>query len=291
MSFEKVVDTKIFGITFNATGRVTLGEHLGTTASATTAVPNPMRGTLLWDKATYVIQGVTVAGGATGGSYTITLQTDAVAGYTGLPIAQVVLGPNSASGIVMDSLHQSAASPLPTHVNIAQGSTGLLNMDIHVVAKQYRGMFSGGVNTTAERVLQGNLIQGTSAKSIFADDKGFEQSETFTFGTSGINNLGMHRLRLWDNALFWVVSNGAVDGAHDVDIVSTVGGTTVSIASTGTGGALNVAGEKVALANAFYGQCPTPTAIIWTEETGTDGVSDPRVVVLAKSGRGSQAKR
>ena len=47
----------------------------------------------------------------------------------------------------------------------------------------------------------------------------------------------------------------------------------------------------MALANAFYGQCPTPTAIIWTEETGTDGVSDPRVVVLAKSGRGSQAKR
>ncbi len=44
-------------------------------------------------------------------------------------------------------------------------------------------------------------------------------------------------------------------------------------------------------ANQFYGQCPNPSAMIWTEETGGDGVSDMRIVAIAKSGRGSMAKR
>ena len=293
MGFEKAVAARLFGVTSQGTAsgedlRFTVGDSSGGTF---TRRSHPLRGTLLWDRCMYVLQNVAVAGGATGGSYTVTIETDAVVGYTGLPIARVALGPSSPTTAIMDSLHQSAASPLPTHMFIDQTAAGgALTLTCDVIAKQYRGVFGGGANT-AERILQGTLLQGTSASGIFADDKGFEADATFTFGSSGINNLGMHRLRLWDQALFWAVAGNSVDGTVDVDIIASVGGNSVSIASTGTGGALNVAGEKLALANNFYGQCPNPTQIIWTEVTGTDGISDARVVVLAKGGRGSMAKR
>jgi hypothetical protein len=248
----------------------------------------------MWDRAMYVLQNVAVAGGATGGSYTVTIETDAVVGFTGLPIARATLGPNSATTVIMDSLHQSAASPLPTHMNIDQTAAGALTLTCDVIAKQYRGTFGTAGANTAERVLQGVMIRGNSSTSDFSGDEGFNASATFTLGTSG-SLMGLNRMRHWDNALFWVVGGSQTDGAYDVDIISSVGGNTVTIATTGVGGALDVAGDsssqRTALSNNFYGQCPNPSAIIWTEETAGDGVSDVSIVMLAKSGRGGLAKR
>ncbi len=284
MGWEKVVDAPIWGVTTqNSDVRLTAGYSTGGTF---TALKNPMRGTLLWDRCMYVLQNVAVAGGATGGSYTVTIQTDAVVGYTALPIAEVALGPNSPTTAVMDSLHQSAASPLPTHINIDQTAAGGgITLNVQVMAKQYRGTLGTPGANTSERIIQGNMLEPSMSD---VGGAGISADATFAIGSSA-SARGMHRMRQWDNALFWVNGN-TLAGTHDADIVATVGGATVSIASSGTGGALNVSGEKLALANSFYGQCPNPSAIIWTEVTA-GGCSDPAVIVLAKSGRGSLAKR
>lgn len=288
MGFEKVVDARIFGVTVQTPDvRMTAGDSTGNTF---TGRRNPLKGSLLWDSALYVLQNVAVAGGATGGSFTVTIETDAVKGYTGLPIARATLGPNSATTIVMDNLHQSPSSPLPTHMFIDETAAGGgVTLTCDVIAKQYRGFLGSPGAATAERILQGTMLKGNSAGFEVGDDAGISVDVTFALGTSG-SNLGMHRMRHWDHALYWAVAGVSIAGAHDIDIVAEVGGATVSIASTGTGGALDVAGEKLALASNFYGQSPNPTAIIWTEESA-GGVSDARVVMLAKSGRGSLAKR
>lgn len=289
MGFDKSVETRIFGVTVqNSDLRMTAGDSTGGTF---TGQNNPLRGSLFWDDGMYVLHDVIVAGGATGGSYTVTIQTDAVVGYTGLPIARVALGPNSASdGIIMDNLHQSPSSPLPTHIFIDQTATGGgINFQCHVHAKQYRGTLGTAGQGTAERVLQGNMIQGNSSTVDFSGDEGVSADTTFAIGTSG-SNMGMNRIRLWDHALYWGVAGNTIAGTHDVDVVGTIDGTTFTIASTGTGGAIDVADEKVALASNFYGQSPNPSAIIWTE-VNAGGVSDFRVVMMAKTGRGSLAKR
>jgi hypothetical protein len=292
MSFEKVVDQRIWGVTVqNSTARITVGDSTGGTF---TGRVNPLKGSLMWDRGMFVLQNVAVAGGATGGSYTVTIETDALVGYTGLPIAQASgLGPNSATTVVMDNLHQSAAIAQPTHMYINQTAAGGgITLTCDVLAKQYRGFLGSPASGTAERVIQGTMLLGGAA-GPFTDSRGMTEDETFTLGTSG-DARGMHRMRLWDNANFWAVQGVSADGTHDVDIIASVGGATTTIASTGTGGALDVAGDsysyRVALANNFYGQCPNPTEIIWTEVTA-GGVSDARIVVLAKSGRGSMAKR
>lgn len=287
MKMDKSIDARIFGCTTqNSTLVMPVGDSVG---DAFTQRINPMRGTLLWDKAMYVLNDVAVAGGATGGTYTITVMTNAVRGFTNLPIAQVALvGPNSPTTLNMDNLHQSPGSPIATHVEITQvNGGGGLTMTMDVVGKQYRGTL-GTPGGTAERVLQGIMLKGNSAGYATGDDKGVLVSSTFTLGTSG-SNLGMNRMHLWDNAFFWAVAGESISGAWDVDIVGKVSGTTTAIASSGVGGALTAAGQKVVLANSFYGQAIVPTAIIYTEETA-GGVSDSRVVMLAKGGRGSLAK-
>jgi len=290
MSFDKTIAARLFGVTTQNTDvRLPLaGDSSGGTF---TGKANPLRGTLVWDRAMYVLKKVAVAGGATGGSYTVTIETDAVKGYTGLPIARVTLGPNSATTVVMDNLHQSPGSPLPTHVFVDQTSTGGgLTCECHVLAKKYRGVLGTPGSNTSERVLQGTMVRGaTTTGGYFTDSKGWDASGTFIVGTSA-TNLGMNRMRLWDSAFFWSVAGNTIDGTGDVDIISTVDGTTVSIATTGIGGAVSAAGEKNALASNFYGQCPNPSQIIWTEVGAGAGVSDPRIVMLAKSGRGSMAK-
>ncbi|KKN27297.1 hypothetical protein LCGC14_0866120 [marine sediment metagenome] len=291
MSWEKVVNTRIWGVTGQESDiRMTAGDSSGGTF---TGKANPLRGSLFWDRCMFVLQGVSVGGAATGGSFTVTIETDAIVGYTGMPIARATgIGPNSNSTIVMDSLHQSAASPLPTHLNIditAGGSDDGLTANCHVIAKQYRGVLGSPAIATAERVIMGNMIKGTSDTIDFSGDEGVSADTTFTLGTSG-TDLGLNKMRLWDNAMYWAVSGNTEAGEHDVDIIATVGGTTVSIASTGVAGALGVPDAKIALVNNFYGQTPNPSAIIWTE-VGAGGVSDFRVVVMAKSGRGSMAKR
>lgn len=286
MAFEKVVSARIWGVTNqNSTARLVNGDSSGGTF---TAIRNPQRGTLLWDEAVYVLQGVSVAGGATGGSYTVTLQTDAVAGYTGLPIASVTIGPKTKSTVIMTNSHQTAASPLPTHLFINQtASGGGIWLQLHVLSKQYRGVLGTPGAKTAERILQGNMLVGNSSGG-FGDDAGIAASATFTLGTTG-SALGLHRMRLWDNVFFWVIAGNSVSGTHDVDIIAKVGGITASIASTGVAGALTAAGQKVAISNNCFGQSPNPTQIIWTVQSA-GGVSDARIVLLGKSGRGSLAK-
>jgi len=293
MGFDKVVATRLFGVTTQVTDlRLAIkGDSAGGTL---TASPNPLRGTLVWDRAMFVLKKVSVAGGATGGSYTITLETDAVKGYTGLPIARASgLGPNSKAQVIMTNLHQSSGAPLPTHVFIDQTAAGGgITCECHVIAKQYRGSLSTPGAASAERVLQGTMVVGGSVSGgYFKDGRGFTEDTTLVIGTSA-TNLGMNRMRLWDNAFFWAVQGVSANGTHDVDIIATIDGTTFSIASTGTA-ALDIAGDstsyRVALANNFYGLCPNPSQIIWTE-VGAGGVSDARVVMLAKSGRGSLAK-
>lgn len=288
MGFDKTVESRIWGVTTqNSTVRLPIGYSAGGTQ---TNIKNPLRGSLLWDKCMYVLQKVAVAGGATGGSYTLTVETNAVAGEDNLPIANAVLGPNSPTTVVMSNVHDASASPLPTQLLIAQDAAGGgATFDCHVIARQYRGTLGTPGQNTAERILQGHMIRGLSNTPDFSGDEGISADVTFTLGTSG-SDLGMHRMRLWDTALFWAINGATVAGTHDVDLVASVGGVTTSIATTGTAGKLNAANERLALTNHFHGQCPNPTQIIWTEVTA-GGISDPRIVMIAKSGRGSMAKR
>lgn len=284
MGFDKTVRAQLFSVVNQKTDvRLPIGTSTGGTH---TSKVNPMRGTLLWDRGMYVLQGVSVDGGATGSSFVVTVETDAVVGFTGLPIASATLGFGSTGTIVLDSLHQSAASPLPTHLNITVSAGGAGGsscwLTCHGIARQYRGTLGTPGMKSAERVLQGPMLNIAGVVPLPTD------SDIYTLGTSG-SDLGMHRMSLWDNALFWVVAGSSVSGTHDFDIIAPVGGVTTSIATTGTGGALDTGGERLALANNFYGQCPNPSQIIWTEVTA-GGVSDTNIVMLAKSGRGSMAK-
>jgi hypothetical protein len=239
----------------------------------------------------FVLQGVSVAGGATGGSYTVTIQTDAVVGYTGLPIASATIGPLTKATVVMDNLHRSSGSPLPTHLFIDQTAAGGgIWLQCHALAKQYRGAHGGPSVNTAERVVMGNLVRGASyAGGQFVSGKGFVADETVSLTGASATTLGLQRLRLWDSAFYWIVAGNSLSGTHDANIIGTLGGTTFTIASTGVAGALTAAGQKQAIASNFYGQSPNPSAIIW-DVVSAGGVSDARIVVLAKSGRGSLAK-
>lgn len=288
MGFDKTKDARIWGVTNQAsTVRLPIGDSSGGTF---TGIVNPFRGTLMWDQMMYVIQGLSIAGGATGGSFTIQVETDAVQGYTALPIAKTLstMGPLSKKTQILDNLHRSPSSPLPTHVTITQtaGSGGIW-FQLTAIAKQYRGVLSTP-GATAERIIRGNMFRGTSAGGQFGSDAGVAASTTFTLGTTG-SLMSLNKMRLWDSALFWFVAGQSVSGTHDINVVSKVGGNTVIIATTGDGGALTTAGQKVALGNSFYGQIPNPTQLIWRVVTA-GGVSDARVVVLAKSGRGTMGK-
>jgi hypothetical protein len=285
MAYDKTVSTRLWGVTNqNSDVRMTLGDSSGGTF---TTRAHPLRGTLMWDDCVYVLQGVSVAGGATGGSYTVTIQTDAVVGYTGLPIAAATIGPGTKPTVVMDNLHHSKASPLPTHIFIDQTATGGgIWFQCHALAKQYRGSGVAG-SKNAERILQGTMLFGRSGGG-FADSRGMTADATITLGTTG-SDCGMNRIRLFDSALYWAVAGNSLSGTHDVNIISKVGGVTCTIATTGVGGAITAAGQKQAIASNVYGQSPNPTQIIW-DVVSAGGVSDARVVVLAKTGRGSLAK-
>src|SRR3989304_3446697 len=199
MGFDKVVNSRVWGVTNqNADVRMTAGDSSGGTF---TRQANPLRGTLLWDRCMFVLTGVSVAGGATGGSYTITIETDAVSGYTGLPIARLSgVGPASLTTLVLDNLHQSPGSPLPTHIFIDQTATGGgIWFQCHSIAKQYRGMLGTPGAASSERVIQGTMLRGASyAGGPFTSGAGMTVDETFTIdGTSPpISSLGLRTMRL-----------------------------------------------------------------------------------------------
>lgn len=282
INFGKVVDARVWGITTQIDDcRLPIGDSSGGTF---TGKANPLRGTLLWDQCLYILTGVSVGGNATGGSFTVTIETDAIAGYTALPIARATLGPISPTTVVMDNLHHAPCSPVPTHLNInatiaTPGSTQSVRLQCHAIAKQYRGALSTQGNKTAERVLQGSFV-------------GPAQYTTDTTMVLGITdtNIGMGNMRLWDNAMFWFISGATTTGTWDADMIGTIGGKTVSIASTGAAGTMTAIGDKLALVNNFYGQAVNPTHVIITEvSAGT--LSSGEVVGIAKSGRGSMGKR
>lgn len=287
MNFGKVVEARLWGVTSQFSDvRMPIGDSVSDTH---TSFRNPLRGTLFWDRCTYVLTGVTVNGGATGGSYTVTIETDALRGYTALPIARVRLGPNSTGRIVMDSLHRSAGSPLPTHLNIEDtitaGATQALSFQVYAIAKQYRGVLGTRGNATSERVLQGSLAGNQAATSAAGD---FTADTTLVLGRTD-TNIGMGRMKLWDNAMFWAIAGSTVTGTWEVDIVGRIGGFTVSMATSGTTGNISAVGNKFALANSMYGQAILPTHVIVTEvSAGT--INALEVIGIAKSGRGSMSK-
>ena len=287
LNFSKVVETPIFGVTQQFSDvRIPIGFSTG---DAHTSIANPLRGTLFWDRCMYVMTGISVNGGATGGSFTVTVETDALRGYTALPIARTRLGPNSTGTLVMDSLHRSAGSPVPTHLQVTDtitaGATQAASFVVHAIAKQYRGVLGTQGAATSERILQGSLAGNQAATSTGGD---FTTDTTLVIGITD-TNIGMGRMRLWDNAMFWAIAGSTITGTWEVDIVGTVGGRTVTIATSGTTGNIATIGDKFALANAAYGQCVNPTRVIITETTaGT--INALEVVGIAKSGRGSLAK-
>ena len=266
---DKSKETRLWGVTSqNSDARITTGDSSGGTF---TGRANPLRGTLVWDDCIYVLNKLAVAGGATGGSYTITIETDAVVGYTGLPIARTVsIGPNSPSSMVLTNLHNSPGSPLPTHMNIDQTATGgAITFDCYAFAKQYRGMLGTPGLNTSERVIQGTLLRGASyTGGPFTDSRGMTEDATFTLGTTG-TDLGMRRARVWDRAFYWAQAGNSVAGTHNVDIIATINGLTFSVAGTTTGtvGVLDAANERLPLFSNCGGTSPNPTAIIWTEVT------------------------
>jgi len=286
MNFGKVKETRLWGVTAQFSDvRLPIGDSA---AGTHTSFANPLRGTLFWDRCQYILSGVTVNGGATGGSFTVTIETDALRGYTALPIARLRLGPNSTGRIVMDSLHRSAGSPTPTHLRIEDtitaGATQALSFQVHCFAKQYRGVLGSG-GGTSERILQGSLAGNQSATSAGGD---FTTDTTLVVGISD-TNIGMNRMRLWDNAMFWAIAGSTITGTWEVDVVGTCAGGTFTIATTGTTGNIATIGDKFALANATYGQAVNPTRVIVTEvSAGT--INALEVVGIAKSGRGSLAK-
>ena len=288
LNFSKVVEAHIFGVS-QQIGDVRL--PIGDSDSDThTSKANPLRGTLFWDRCMYVMTGISINGGATGGSFTVTVETDAIRGYTALPIARTRLGPLSTGTLVMDSLHRSAGSPVPTHLRVDQtvanaGSTQAGSFQVHCVAKQYRGVLGTQGARTSERILQGSLAGNQAATSAAGD---FTTDTTLVIGTTD-TSIGMGRMRLWDAAMFWAICGSTITGTWEVDIVGTVGGRTVSIATSGTTGNIATVGDKFALANAAYGQCVNPTRIIVTE-VSAGSIAALEVVGIAKSGRGSLAK-
>ena len=292
MAFDKTLNVQIFGVT-NQAADLRARIRGNSTGNSANLDVNPLRGTLLWDQCLYVMHGVSIAGGATGGSWTVTVETDAVSGFTGLPIASVSgIGPNSPRTIVLTNLHNSPGSPLPTHVFADQTATGGgIWFSMWAIAKQYRGALGTPGQNTSERIIQGTMLRGASfTGGPFTDGRGMTEDATFTLGTSG-SAIGLHRMRLWDRAFYWVQAGNSVAGTHNVDIITTVGGITFSIAgtTTGTAGVLDAANERLALPSNVGGQSPNPTGIIWTEVTA-GGVSDARIIMMAKSGRGSMAK-
>jgi hypothetical protein len=291
MAFDKSVEARLWGVTSqNADVRLTMGDS---SAGTFTSRANPLRGTLVWDDCIYVVNKLVVGGTATGGSYSLTIETDAVVGYTGLPIARAVsVGPNSPSSMVLPNMHGSPGSPLPTHLFIDQTATGgAITFDLYCFAKKYRGTLGTPGIGSSERVIQGTLLRGASfTGGPFTDGRGMTEDATFTLGTTG-TDLGMRRVRLWDRAFYWAQAGVSVAGTHNVDIIATVNGLTFSIAGTTTGtvGVLDAANERLPLFSNCGGTSPNPSAIIWTE-VSAGGISDARVVVLAKTGRGSLSK-
>ena len=66
LNFSKIVESQLFGVTAQIDD---VRLPIGFSAAGThTSKANPLRGTLFWDQCMYVMTGISVNGGATGGS-------------------------------------------------------------------------------------------------------------------------------------------------------------------------------------------------------------------------------
>ena len=290
MAYDKTVTGKLFSGSANENLYIcdtVTGSHgpyvvHGVTGRATGSSQNPMSGHEIWDFAAYTI-GCTVAGGATGGSYTIVL-TGTAAGYTGLPIAHATLGPNSL--VVPMTNYFGSASIVPTGLSIVQGATGLLSYDLYFDAKGYRGTLSN-VSKHSSRTIQGAI---ETVASLDAD-----RTDAISVAGTTANSMGMHKLKMIDHPMYWLVIGAGLTGTWEVDLVAPVQGgatgLTVSVAQTGTGGSVAATEDlcKVPITPTHSAGCqPTPTQVIWTEVTA-GGIS-ASVIVAAKTGRGTQGR-
>jgi hypothetical protein len=299
MAYEKVKHERLFGYT--GQGTLDAIQPVGDSSGGTfTQRANPMSGTDFWDSCMYVVHGVSVAGGATAGSFAITV-VGTVDGVTGLPIAEVSgLGTNSSTSLTVVNLHNSPSSILPAGVIVqdrAAAAAGTVSFQLWCLAKQYRG---SGRKWTKDRTVSGTLFRSNThlTTPIVNGDDTIDLSVT---GASG-NFQGLDAIRLWDNALYWFTHTGiyGVTGSSSIyrgDIVgaigNTTGGNTITIATaTGLGqlsDAPGVIGEKLAMAQEHFGISPRPDSIILTETTAGTGLSGVRVLVAAKTGRGTLA--
>ena len=289
MAYEKMVSGRLLGVSAqDSTVKLPVGGQSGTTNLL--SPPNLMSNSLMWDNVCYVITETAVGGGATGGSYTVQLISDAISGYTELPVCNTItLGPNSPVRTVLVNAHSSSCTILPTHARITQTAAGgTLQFQLWAMAKQSRG--SARSRSGRGTRVQVAKLYGTNAAY---GGKGLSEDTTVTItaGGASANFGGLDAMALWDNALFYVIAGETIAGTHDVDVIGTLtDGVTYQIATTGTAGALNAANEKLPLTSTFFGSCPRPSHIIWTETTA-GGVSDAHVIVIAKSGRGSNTGR
>ena len=266
-----------------------------TDLNGSTFTPNPFSGTLFWDTMQYWLTGVSLAEAC---SYTVVVETDAIDGYTGLPIAGVSLSTAGSTGFVrIPNLHGVRCSPVPTHVNVirtnAIAGTSEITFKLWGMGKASRGSLStsGGKGKGSDHVLQGDIFRTGRALSVDA----LAVDSRFTLTTTGASGSfqGLNKMAQWDNAMFWLVGGFTWNGAWQAHIAGTIDGVTYIMAETiakklnGTSDAASHPWPKVPLFNYYGGIAQRPTELIITEVDVTAvGISDTRVVMIAKSNRG-----
>ncbi len=283
MAFEKVVSGLLWTLTaendslnYDQAGLVTGGTGVIATHD------HIMSNHKFWDHCVYTTDSMAVSGGATGGSYTITI-VGTVAGFTGLPIARLSdIGPNSPDSEVIPNLHNSTGSIIPTGLSVVQGNTGAITVSVFVDAKTNRGVLSGGA-TGGDRVLEG-VLRTEDALQVDAT-----RTTSVPGGTTFSNTGGMHKMRFWDQAMYWV-KTFITDGTWEVDIVGkTHEGTTITMARTGTGGTIAATEDHCMIpipSLNFAGQSFPPVETIWTEVGASTGGISASVIFSAKTSRG-----
>ena len=263
-----------------------------TIAGTSTTTPNIMSGHRFWDHATYVLDALTVAGGATGGSYSVRV-LGTINGIANVPIAGITgLGPeNMDSSLALYSLHGGASSPTPTGLSIVQEAAGgAIGFSLFCHAKATRGAFGD-----QQRVVEEELCGFT-----------YTADETITLnaatGSTQGRFGGLQRMDIWEDVIYAVswgsAAGNSSSGTWAVDIIGELNGTTVSIASTGnpTGVSTGSVGhmdadseDSVRVLNSRPGSGSIrPTGVIVTEVTA--GTGRFGVHVIAKGHRGKYGR-
>lgn len=306
MAYEKVVHAKLMDATAitafpnrltqptAATGHSHIRLRLAgvTDSNGSTFTPNPFSGTLFWDSMNYYLTGVSIG---TGASYVIQVETDAIAGFTGLPIAGVSLSTGSSGFVRIPNLHKIPGSPVPTHVNVIRTvgtGTSSCAFQLWASGKAQRGTLStqGGAGKCSDRTLQGAMWN--SARNLSIDNLTADATFTLSAGGGSANFQGLDKMALWDQACFWLVAGNTVNGSWQAAIEGTINGVTYIIAETtakklnGTSDAASYPRPVVPLEHYYAGVTPRPTSII-INEIDAGGISNAQVVMVAKSTKGT----